>query len=544
MKVKNLLMAVAAGLALVGCNNEDANRPGETGEYGEPQYLSVNIIAKGGVGMKAGDYEDGSAEENKVNKVRFYFFKADGTSTNVKTITGEEKSYYDYTPGAQTLTPSDENVEKIVNATIVVKTQEGENVPASIIAVINPPTALGEINDIDELNDLVDDYSSTTGGFIMSNSVYVKDGKLMEEVSVAGHLYPTETAALANPVTIYVERVLAKARLTVGLTEVTPGIYSTGENYEGESIYVKFDGWNVTRTTAESPLMKAIVATWNLGWTWNTSDYFRSFWAYNPNTKSFQWGDFNGDAITGGSNVNPANAIKAFNSTGTNYTYMQENAADNATGANPAKPTQVIIAAHLVHANGDAFEIAEYGGERTTKDGVINKFAAACGLWKDKADGTGKEQIAISDITLKTPTELGMNPSEATTGNYKVYAQLSITGKGITWYKSNAEDAESITTEEANTALKNLGGAKVWAGGNTYYFFDIKHFGTGNNGSVGVVRNHVYDATIKSLVGLGTPVYNPDDIIYPEKPGDETYIAAEIKVLSWRIVKQDISLEW
>ncbi|WP_300851937.1 fimbria major subunit, partial [uncultured Bacteroides sp.] len=64
-------------------------------------------------------------------------------------------------------------------------------------------------------------------------------------------------------------------------------------------------------------------------------------------------------------------------------------------------------------------------------------------------------------------------------------------------------------------------------------------------GKYGVVRNHVYAANIHSLVGLGTPVYDPEEVIYPEKPGgDDTYIAAEIRILSWRIVNQNIDLEW
>ena len=60
------------------------------------------------------------------------------------------------------------------------------------------------------------------------------------------------------------------------------------------------------------------------------------------------------------------------------------------------------------------------------------------------------------------------------------------------------------------------------------------------------MRNHIYDANITKLTGLGTPVYNPDEIIYPEKPIDdeETFIAAQINILSWRIVKNDVELDW
>ena len=47
------------------------------------------------------------------------------------------------------------------------------------------------------------------------------------------------------------------------------------------------------------------------------------------------------------------------------------------------------------------------------------------------------------------------------------------------------------------------------------------------------------------IAGLGTPVYDPDQVIYPEKPDDnDHYIAAEIDILSWRIVENNYELKW
>ena len=84
----------------------------------------------------------------------------------------------------------------------------------------------------------------------------------------------------------------------------------------------------------------------------------------------------------------------------------------------------------------------------------------------------------------------------------------------------------------------------MWTNGFTYYYFDIKHLGT-SVGEYGVVRNHVYKSVVDGLTGLGTPVYNPDEVIYPEKPGDEdTFLAAQIKILSWRIVNGQYKLDW
>ena len=142
-----------------------------------------------------------------------------------------------------------------------------------------------------------------------------------------------------------------------------------------------------------------------------------------------------------------------------------------------------------------------------------------------------------------TATELGM-ASKTQDGRYKVYIQLAdAVANDATWYPNNTSgQTVTLTAVKANEALKDLGSAKVWKDGYTYYYFDINHLGN----KLGVVRNHIYDANITTLVGLGTPVYNPDEIIYPEKPDSDkdTYIAARINILSWRVVNSSVKLEW
>ena len=550
---------MAASLALVGCSSEEDIAPGTgNGNNGEPQFLTVSVNATSILTRDAtleGEYEEGVGKENAVSKVRFYFFDADGNAARVKGESGG--TYFDVSPmsGTETDMP---NVEKILTATLGIQTPEKDKVPTSIVAVVNPATDLGKVESISKLNEVIADHSNTES-FIMSNSVYANGTAKMEAVNVAGHLYSTAKAAKANPVIIHVERVLAKARLTVGLTAAGDhsDVYKTSTDgplkYGDDEIYVKFLGWNVTATANTSRLMKEINPSWSADLfsstlRWNTADYYRSFWAVNPAAMTYNYGSFNTSGDT-----KAANAITAFDAGSaetpkTNYTYLQENASDNYNdGTDPANPSQVIIAAQLVKKDGSTpIEFAEYAGEKTSIDGLIAKYAAASGLWKDKADGKGKEQISVKDIELKTATEAGV-ANQTKEGRYKVYAQLTPTASGYTWYSSSANDA---TPENANEILKHLGGAKVWKNGYTYYYFDIRHLNGSSTeknakGKNGVVRNHIYAANINTLAGLGTPVYNPDEVIYPEKPkNDDTYIAAEIRILSWRLVKQDIGLEW
>ena len=554
MRIRSLFLSMVAGLAFVGCSSEEDIASGtDNGNNGEPQFLTVSVNATSTLTRATnleGNYEEGEGKENTVSKVRFYFFDADGNAAKVKGESGGTYHDVDNPTGTEKDMP---NVEKILTATLVIQTPEKDKVPTSIVAVVNPKSDLGAVESISKLNEVIADHSSTTS-FIMSSSVYANGTTKMEAVNVAGHLYSTAEAAKADPVIIHVERVLAKARLTVGLAANDNGVYKTSadgsEKFDNEEIYVKFLGWNVTTTAKESRLMKEINPGWSsslFGSTllWNTADYYLSFWAVNPGTMNYNYGRFNtGD--------DAANAITAFDagtegSPKTNYTYLQENASDDYTnGTDPTKPSQVIIAAQLVKADGTTpIEFAEYAGERTTIDGLIAKYAAASGLWKDNAEGTGKVGIDVTDIELKTATTAG-EADQNTPGRYKVYAQLTVGAAKKTWYNSSSADA---TVVDANEVLEGLGGAKVWKEGYTYYYFDIQHLNGSSTADVkgkkGVVRNHIYAANIKTLTGLGTPVYDPGEVIYPEEPeDDETFIAAEIRILSWRVVNQDIDLKW
>lgn len=82
--------------------------------------------------------------------------------------------------------------------------------------------------------------------------------------------------------------------------------------------------------------------------------------------------------------------------------------------------------------------------------------------------------------------------------------------------------------------------------GMTYYYTPIRHLAETTNkwGYYGVVRNHSYRITINTISGFGTPVYNPAEIIVPVIPKDtETFLAARINVLSWRVVPSSVDLD-
>lgn len=616
---KLLFLAMAFGLA--ACSNDVADVNGGAGNGDtEARYLSVNIAAANGgtrtydneSGYESG-YDENETGESKVNSVRLFFFYNDGMPAPV--VVSGATSYVDWDTPADATPDNDmsQSVEHILQAQVVItrsvnKTTGAINdLPQQVIAVINPNAAVLALSETsqmvnrDALMNCINDFTDHGDGeFVMSNSVYADNGK-QSAVSLEGHLCATQEAAKDNPVTIYVERLLAKVELNVEFPEnsdivtLSDGteLYFTGQYTDinnpsdDNKIYVRFEGYNVTTTTDKSNLIKEINPTWpnelnnNLFKTsnepWNYAMFFRSFWAVNPANVGYQWGTYAEDAKNKYPsddavypNVNPALAYK-FDFKNPNIIYLPENAGKELDVNNAAtdKPTQVIIAATLVTHDGSPIKLTEYAGSRfveTTDDNAklktqflsVLKGGYYCHAGTSAQSNVYRE-IDINDIEIKTAWDLEEDPTtNMPEKRYYVYAQLTTAAANLTWYSEEPtaemsdEDFEKITVPSAdiNKSLKLLGHAKVWTEGKTYYYFEIRHLSAGTNpentpGYYGVVRNHVYKTTIKSLVGLGTPVYDPDEIIIPEKPiDDEVYIAAEIKILAWRIVNQDVHLEW
>ena len=590
MRIRTLFLSMVAGLAFVGCSSEEDIAPGNNGELSEPQFLTVNLVTNPTNGTRAtragGDqhtgnpsgaiYEEGLEAENKVTKVRFYFFDAGGNAAEVKR---NGSGWVNYLEWENNVTEEEDNnmpnVEKILTAQLIIETPKEDKLPDKIVAIINPITV--DPNPDRSLASLIGvthdaKTATTSGNFLMSNSTYAKDNVKQMAVSAVGKIKKTPGEALNDPVDIYVERAVAKVRLNSSLTPLsgTDNIFKTSTEDKTQEvtvgdtkkeIYVKFIGWNATAVSNKSRLVKEINPKWSstlfgAGATpWNWAEYCRCFWAINAESIVYEYGAFvpNGESGQIEDNKFQAQAKKKFD--GTDWVYVNENASPyvsditTSEGNSASTPTKVIISAQLVDKDGNALEFAEYGATRTTIDGLKKIFANSCGLYKKvEVEGETKfVKITPEELTVKTATEVGETsdqngkPDIEKPGRYKSYVQLA-TDEDSKWYASNTEDAQPLTANEANAQLQGLGSAKVWKDGYTYYYFEIRHFGD----KIGVVRNHIYDATITKLAGLGTPVYDPDEIIYPEKPeeGEESFIAARINILSWRVVKNDVELNW
>lgn len=556
MKTKFFMTALAV-LAIVGCNKEIDN--GQLDQAtGETSFIQVNLKAAGTMTKADAEtaFEYGLDAENAVTSVTFYFFTENGAAYVVQNqenyLTGNIENW---TAG------TDNNIEEISGLTLVIKQHQSGELPAKMVAVLNAPAELKKSMSLTALAKSLIQHTNTDG-FVMSNSVYV-DGEAVinateitaENLFVANleegdpgynapgvildpEKYPV---AAVNPVDIYVERVAVKVRVS-GVAELLPVMSGTEEgatqltDAEGNAVYAKVLGWDVTNNTSTSYVLKQLSATYtDLGFTpWNNAAFFRSYWAETDEDPLHN----HTFASLVGKNLDPGYAYYhentgAYNAEGNGVDVDGEGLYENSnTTANQAP--QLLVAAQLVKADGTAIQLAKWYGDVYTIAGLqaamVKTVAHRIYVLTGTADDGTQTFAAIQpgDVTFYQVAET------TAAQRYEVFIKAT---DGVTYYDMNGT---AYTTEKVNEILGAITPAQMWTNGYAYYYKNIAHFGS----SYGMVRNHIYDIKVTSVSGFGTPVYNDSYVITPEITVDEeaSNLAAQINILSWHIVSQDIVL--
>lgn len=593
------VLASALMLVVASCSSEDVAGGDSQNDKGTTSFLAVNIENVGSApASRSNDpyeqgkdnyYEDGTEAESTINKVRFYFFNGDGTPyllanddpTNNQSVNYLEKTVI--TDGKD----HDHTAETKTQAVLVLN-GETKAIPASVIAVINPggldnTTLKSGTMTLSELRTSAtgSKFYDTTNGFVMSNSVYESAGQDVCSTPVANNVFASSDAALKKPVDIYVERVNAKVnakidadyvrtnetekawsknaegkyQINVGNIDVTTYAENTKATPTTKTypVYAVVQGWQVADANGKAEVCKQINTAWyagELGFSpWTTSDYHRCFWSKSvPFTSGAQ----------GGVNqpVNPKFENIKLSLSGdfsTTPVYTLPNTPTEVI-ANPTKSlntlTKLIVAAKLVYKddNGDykPAQICQYRGltylgEEAVKKQIVGGFAR---YFKKTTTESGDvyKSIEASDIAFKTVVP--GSPESSEVKNYEVVATLAST-VGDLYVKNGEKTWTKASKDDVNAALAKETAQVRSTDGATYYYTPIKHLGeAGKLGEYGIVRNHSYQVTIRNIKGFGTPVYDPKKEIDPMIPSDEnTYLAASIKVLSWRVVSSKVDLD-
>lgn len=588
------VLASALMLTVASCSSEDVAGGDAQNGKGATSYLAVNIENVGSAPASRaydqgnGTYEDGTDAESKINKVRFYFFNGDGTPYLLVNNDATQQTSVNYLE--QTVEKDgndhDHTAETKTKAVLVLK-GETKAIPASVIAVINPgvldnTTLKSGTMTLSELRTSATGtkFYDETNGFVMSNSVYESAGQDVCSTPVANNVFASSEAALKKPVDIYVERVNAKVnakidadyvrtnetekawsknaegkyQINVGNIDVTTYAENTNATPTTKTypVYAVVQGWQVADANGKAEVCKQINTAWYAGELgispWTTSDYHRCFWSKSV---PFNFG------AQGGVNhpVNPKFENIKLSLSGdfsTTPVYTLPNTPTEVI-ANPTTSlntlTKLIVAAKLVYLDKDGkykpaqvcqYRGLTYLGEEAVKKQIVGGFAK---YFKKTTTESGDvyKSIEASDIAFKTVVP--GSPESSGVKNYEVVATLASTVGDL--YVKNGETWTIASKDDINAALAKETAQVRSTDGATYYYTPIKHLGeAGKLGEYGIVRNHSYQVTIQNIKGFGTPVYDPKKEIDPMIPSDEnTYLAASIKVLSWRVVSSKVNLD-
>ena len=580
------VLATALMLTVASCSSEDVAGGDSQNGKGTTSFLAVNIENVGSAPASRsyqqgdGTYEDGTEAESKINNVRFYFFNGDGTPYLLVNKNSEKQPVNFLDQTVETDGNDHDHTAETKTKAVLVLNGETKAVPASVIAVINPEVLDNTILQsgtmtLSELRTSAtgSKFYDKTNGFVMSNSVYESAGQDVCSTPVANSVFATSEDAMKNPVDIYVERVNAKVnakidadyqrtgetekawtknadgkyQIEVGSIDVTTYADNTNAAPTKNTypVYAVVQGWQLADADGKAEVCKQIKTSWYAGELgispWTTSDYHRCFWSKSV---PFNFG------AQGGANhpVNPKFTDITQSLSGefsAEPVYTLPNTPDQVV-TNPTTSlntlTKLIVAAKLVYkdknGNYNPAQVCQYRGltylgEDAVKKQIVGGFAKYF-----KKTATGYQSIEASDITFKTV------PGSSEVKDYEVVATLA-SNVGELYVKDGETTYKTVSKDDVNAALAKEEAQVRSTDGATYYYTPIKHLGeAGKLGEYGIVRNHSYQVTIQNIQGFGTPVYDPKKEIDPMIPSDEnTYLAASIKVLSWRVVSSKVDLD-
>jgi hypothetical protein len=285
-------------------------------------------------------------------------------------------------------------------------------------------------------------------------------------------------------------------------------------------------GWEVLQNN-QSRLIKNIDATnWNIT-NWNALNLKRSYWANDFTTEGRT--EYKVGALTGEDDT---------------FKYVEETVNQTATvqaALNSVSPYLLVSGKFVDAETKEAVSLVEWRGQKYTAEGYLNLIA---GMEKVSQYYTLKDGVYTSFtadlLELVDNTENDWGATAVLKDETTQFYTVTFKADGMT-----VDVATPANIDVVKVAIAEFKEVKFWNGGNTYYFVPIKHQAKDENTNFyGVVRNHVYQMNITKINGYGTPVSDPNEAIdEPENPEEgNTYMQAEVVILDWRVVENNVEL--
>jgi len=571
----------------------------------ELSYIAVNIVQPKDASVRAGEtrasWETGSPDENYVDNAVFCIFKEnnefyDNTNVDTKFIVVKGLTPANEQPG------NNPNTEKVYDAVLVLKknTVDEASQAKKLVCLLNLTN--DQLNNLKESNitnlsglmSVVNNFETGAEygeegkkSFVMSNAVYIdtKDQGSTEYDTFTytaikpENLANTEEEAKDSKkaVNVYVERVVAKVKANFaedfdqekdnnknGKAHVN--IDNVSHDYK-----IKITGIEVANIANKAYLLKNIGndannATFSDGI--NDTNNKRYNWEEVPSLNctnrsynqivydddKFISKDVHGNPIIGETDPNSYDIKNEF------FDYIQPNTKQ---GPNDKKTSILVTAVLQEEVDGKYQDVGTfvylrgfYYSEANAKQEVANYLQGQgyYSLDKEKSTETNKVYVSISPNDI----DWAWGENDTQYSGLKDYEVVPQVKSGTEVYKKeNGKDEYNLCKDlnDVNNLLKSGNEvskdepyykARVFRNGRCYYYTEIEHekkIGADNKieNALGIVRNNIYNLTLKSIKGLGTPVYDTNKVIIPEKPTDDVYyLSAKINVLSWRLQTQTV----
>lgn len=609
MRKKALFFPVLVALMLAGCSNDDVSEviQDETPKVftGDEAYISVRLADAGSIYSRTTTenpgYEYGSPNEHAVKNAYFYFYDANGV------FVSEGNAWDGGNSSVSEEGKAAGNIEFKSNTVVVLKGLTKKNYPKYMVTVLNRPSDFVPDGTLAEMETKLVNESTVgittrydgTDHFVMSTTSWADQDEVQTDYQTGKQKYfvtevkennfslePIDDVKNeTNYVTVYVERLAAKVTLEMGnlLNVVTLGdgtkLYeiqatvagdengaTTEDNIAAEKLYVKIDGWKLNATAKKSNIVKNIDETWtdeNLGFTWNKTTDYRSFWG-----KSFNYGRSGYPVNATGANnseylnyVNLSGTLKHFGES--DYCAENTNSQEIVSANFPSCVTSILVKATVCNKEGKGLSLVRFNGELFTETDYVKyilnvmKTKDQWNVWvKTSAEGAQEETYAQLDENSVKLENVGDGKVKVMLDDTKISATLYMyqPGENDNDY-SKVEDKDKETfigkINEALLAECNSNATSIgYESGNMYYNIPIEHLNESNKydgikeANYGVVRNHHYVVTINKLEKIGKGIFKSDEVIVPGKDDDKDayYVGANIKILSWKIVNQSVEL--
>lgn len=579
MKILKSIAVGAFALAFAACSsNEPEGNNGQDQEGNQFMSISLGMASTGSRAATDGGYIYGSEAESSVKLANsiFLFYDATGNYlTSGTMIDNTGTGFLDLTESSTT----GQSVEKKSNATIVLGPTKVK--PTQVLAVLN----YADINNLKDktLSEVLSTVESVAvsetpskGDLILTNSVYSDGTKVVTATPItAANICESESAAIANPVDIYVERTVAKLSMVPASTvTVEGGKYVF--NITSEDVYVDnsrvkarivVDGWHENAINESGYLVKNVDNAWltTAPFTgWNSAAEFRCFWSKDENydADAADTYDFN---KTKANQVGTYKNLEYFSwneaAAGYHAGYIHANtvapAAQKGLAEQYANVTTMLIAAHLEVSTDDGATWKKenlfrkdgvFYTETAYKTRIINALTGKL-RWKNAtSSSTTYTNLAPADVTLSYATS-HTNKSVIKVTVDAVNAPAGCTLQqynGTVWSDiAEASYVSTLSVSISNNAATLISDVTGWKDGACFYQVPIEHLtSTDEHPFWGVVRNHCYELTLSSISRIGSAIWDKDEelIIIPGKEKNY-YVAARLNILAWKSIKQNVVLD-